>query len=357
MNNVVLEPETATQPVEEVATAKTEEVKPKEAIKVTYVNREKVEGLANTNLNKYSPAELEAIARKELNGNEYRLLVSMLKERTAEDYDADGNFVGKQSELEGNNSKRERKPEKKATWVAKQLERMMVKPEPAPAPEPTVEPEPEPEPEPTPAPEPTVEPEPAPAVESESTQPVSKQLTELGAKHSELESNMDFDSDYWKVRDHGFNVNENFAENLTENIDEVTEAGLPDIFAGDNEVTFNAPGKAEAFKRAVARHFPADDELVVMATTAPIGSKKFSSEPMIVNADGKLATTNNAPEFTTDVQSAQRLASQIDGRVHGAYVRADNVYPWLGSNLPRTKRLALAKWAGEQGYDGVAFGR
>ena len=52
-----------------------------------------------------------------------------------------------------------------------------------------------------------------------------------------------------------------FAENLTENIDEVTEAGLPDIFAGDNEVTFNAPGKAEAFKRAVARHFPADDEL------------------------------------------------------------------------------------------------
>ena len=52
MNNVVLEPETATQPVEEVATAKTEEVKPKEAIKVTYVNREKVEGLANTNLNK-----------------------------------------------------------------------------------------------------------------------------------------------------------------------------------------------------------------------------------------------------------------------------------------------------------------
>ena len=345
VNNVVLEPETATQPVEEIATAKTEEVKPKEAIKVTYVNREKVEGLANTNLNKYSPAELEAIARKELNGNEYRLLVSMLKERTAEDYDADGNFIGKQSELEGNNAKRERKPEKKATWVAKQLERMMVKPEPEPTPAPTVEPEPAP----------TVEPAPAPTVEPESTQPVSKQLTELGAKHSELESNMDFDSDYWKVRDHGFNVNENFAENLTENIDEVTEAGLPDIFAGDNEVAFNAPGKAEAFKKAVARHFPADDELVVMATTAPIGSKKFSSEPMVVNADGKLATTNNAPEFTTDVQSAQRLASQIDGRVHGAYIRADNVYPWLGSNLPRTKRLALAKWAGAQGYDGVAF--
>ena len=387
VNNVVLEPETATQPVEEVATAKTEEVKPKEAIKVTYVNREKVEGLANANLNKYSPTELEAIARKELNGNEYRLLVSMLKERTAEDYDADGNFIGKASELEGNNSKRERKPEKKATWVAKQLERMMAKPEPAPAPEPTVEPapapaveptveptvepeptpapepasapeptvEPEPEPEPELEPEPTVEPEPAHTVEPEPTQPVSKQLTELGAKHSELESNMDFDSDYWKVRDHGFNVNENFAENLTENIDEVTEAGLPDIFAGDNEVTFNAPEKAEAFKRAVARHFPADDELVVMATTAPIGSKKFSSEPMVVNADGKLATTNSAPEFTTDVQSAQRLASQIDGRVHGAYVRADNVYPWLGSNLPRAKRLALAKWAGEQGYDGVAF--
>lgn len=345
VNNVVLEPETATQPVEEIATAKTEEVKPKEAIKVTYVNREKVEGLANTNLNKYSPAELEAIARKELNGNEYRLLVSMLKERTAEDYDADGNFIGKQSELEGNNAKRERKPEKKATWVAKQLERMMVKPEPEPTPAPTVEPEPAP----------TVEPAPAPTVEPESTQPVSKQLTELGAKHSELESNMDFDSDYWKVRDHGFNVNENFAENLTENIDEVTEAGLPDIFAGDNEVAFNAPGKAEAFKKAVARHFPADDELVVMATTAPIGSKKFSSEPMVVNADGKLATTNNAPEFTTDVQSAQRLASQIDGRVYGAYIRADNVYPWLGNNLPRAKRLALAKWAGEQGYDGVAL--
>jgi hypothetical protein len=385
VNNVVLEPETASHPVEEIATAKTEEVKPKEAVKVTYVNREKVENLAYANLNKYAPAELEEIARKELNGNEYRLLVSMLKERTADDYDADGNFIGKKSELEGNNSKRERKPEKKATWVAKQLERMAVKPEPAPepvveptpapeptpepvaettpepapAPEPAPEPEPTPEPTPEPAPEPvaetTPEPAPAPAPAPEPTQTVSKQLTELGAKHSELESNMDFDSDYWKVRDHGFNVNENFAENLNENIDEVVEAGIPDIFAGDTDVVFNEPGKVDAYKKAVARHFPADDELVVMATTAPIGSKKFSSEPMVVNADGKLATTSNAPEFTTDVQSAQRLASQIDGRVHGAYIRADNVYPWLGSNLPRAKRLALAKWAGEQGYDGVAF--
>lgn len=373
VNNVVLEPETASHPVEEIATAKTEEVKPKEAVKVTYVNREKVENLAYANLNKYTPAELEEIARKELNGNEYRLLVSMLKERTADDYDADGNFIGKKSELEGNNSKRERKPEKKATWVAKQLERMAVKPEPAP--EPVVETTPEPAPEPTPTPEPAPEPvaettpepvaettpepapEPAPepTPEPAPTQTVSKQLTELGAKHSELESNMDFDSDYWKVRDHGFNVNENFAENLNENIDEVVEAGIPDIFAGDTDVVFNEPGKVDAYKKAVARHFPADDELVVMATTAPIGSKKFSSEPMIVNADGKLATTSNAPEFTTDAQSAQRLASQIDGRVHGAYIRADNVYPWLGNNLPRAKRLALAKWAGEQGYDGVAF--
>lgn len=380
VNNVVLEPETATRPVEEIATAKTEEVKPKEAVKVSYIDNDKVAQFANANLNEYTPAELEERARKELNGNEYRLLVAMLKERTAADYDADGNFIGKASELEGNNAKRERKPEKKATWVAKQFERFAVKQQEENASEPA-----------EPAQPAQVETDTTPSNQAaehvindaQSTQnitndtqhatndtpaepsvtndtngeykTVSQALTDAGAKHTHVEHNMDFDSDYWKVRDHGFVVNEDLLNNLTENIGEATEAGVPDIFAGDQRISQEFGSKAAEFTTAAARAFPADEELVVMATTAPIGVKKFSSEPAVTNSDGKLATTSNPPVFTTDVSVAQQIAGAIDGRVHGAYIRADHIYPWTGGDLSWAQRIELSRWAADQGYDGVAF--
>lgn len=390
VNNVVLEPETAEQPVIEVASAKTEEVKPQEAVQVTFVDKSKVDALANANLKEFTPAELEARARKELNGNEYRLLVNILKQRTAEDYDADGNFIGQTSDLEGNNAKRERKPEKKATWVAKQFGRFATQQAEqatqtqteAPssmAAEPAVETQTEAQTEaqttpvvetqtenqvPSTEPTQTQQVEPAPTQQSntevqngEST--VSQDLTSMNAKHTPVEHNMDFDTDYWKIRDHGFAVNENFAANLNENIDEVIETGIPDIFDGDARLTSEFESvktqNADVFKQTVARRFPDNEELVVMATTAPIGVKKFSSEPAVVNPDGKLATTNNPPEFTTNVGRAALRASSIDGNVHGAYIRADNIYPWLGGNLTTDQRLALTRWAGEQGYDGVAF--
>lgn len=378
VNNVVLEPETATQPVEDIATAKTEEVKPKEAIKVSYVDNAKVAQFANANLNEYTPAELEERARKELNGNEYRLLVAMLKERTAADYDADGNFIGKASELEGNNAKRERKPEKKATWVAKQFERFAVK-QAEPASEPASEPAAQVETGNAPsgqAAEPVTNDTQADQnimndtqhatndtpVESSITndtndeyKTVSQALTDAGAKHTHVEHNTDFDSNYWKVRDHGFAVNEDFLNNLTENIGEATEAGVPDIFAGDQRISQEFGSRAAEFTTAAARTFPADDELVVMATTAPIGVKKFSSEPAVTDSYGKLSTTSNPPVFTTDVSAAQQIAGAIDGRVHGAYIRADNIYPWTGSDLSRAQRIELSRWAADQGYDGVAF--